>query len=122
MMKTINEGYGKRLIETTTAIIIIGSPIATWAASLSVGLTAVFLYPYLPDGKQWEYMIASWVVLIPTFTVAGFFLAVKLVNMFLVSAGMHPPTPPRKQPKKGQWTRVYNENRLTHVIIDDDDD
>lgn len=121
-MRTANEGYGKRLVETTTAIIIIGSPIATWATSLAVGLTAVFLYPHLPDGKEWEYMVASWVVLVPLLTVAGFFLAVKLVNMFLVSAGMNPPTPPKKPPQNSYWTRVYNENKLTNVIINNEDD
>jgi len=125
MIKQSYEGYGKRLVETVTAIVIIGGPVITWSASVVVGGTAVFLYPHLPDGKETTYLIASWIILIPPASMAGMFFAVKLVKMFLESAGMNPPTPPKKKHKNGYWTRVYDENRLTHVInngVGDSDD
>lgn len=94
-MKPVNEGYGKRLIDTVTAIIIIGGPVSTWASGIVVGLTSVFLYPILPDGNQWLYMVASWVICIPPAVLIGMLTAVKLVNMFLTSAGMKEAEQPR---------------------------
>lgn len=114
MIKQNHEGYGKRLVETVTAIVIIGSPVATWAVSIVVGATSLFLYPHLPGSHRWEYMVASWVILIPPVTMIGMLTAVKLVNLFLVSAGMTTPRQPRDA--NGRYAPVLKNGKKVGYI------
>jgi len=109
----------ERVAKFSQALVIIGPMSATWGAGLTVAITTLFLYPYLPDGRQWEMLVMLWAIITPVMTIASFVAIMMLFRLMLWA--VTEPKESRPRSSNGRFAPIAHrgKNKQYLVVVDE---